>query len=100
MSWHAREKAVIRARRIARPTIETQPPPPAPVDDGRGPGRLAEAVLATTPRRKKPEPMPRVKVRVYRIAPGCWEVTNGLTTARTSSAEAAWRLLADLERTA
>ena len=49
-----------------------------------------------------PEPTtrPAPKVRVYRVQPGCWEITNGVSTARTATAQAAWRLLDTLRRTA
>lgn len=75
MSWHARQRAARRAGLYLVPTYQ-------------------ETLVPTKPTVRQP------KVRIYRVAPGCWEISNGVSTARTASAEAAWRLLAALGRTA
>lgn len=68
MSWHARQRARRRAGLTLVPAL-TEPPMPR------------------TPTLQRP------KVRIYRLEPGCWEITNGISTARTATAEAAWRLI-------
>lgn len=77
MSWHAREKAQ-RAAGIPRLTV---------VDEAPDRPRTARA------------PRLRRRIRVYRVEPCCWEITDGVSTARAASAEVAWRLLAHLEGT-
>ena len=73
MPWYAREKAV---RAIVR---------------------TSHLTVAAMPRAPKPR---RRKIRIYRVESHCWEITDGVNTARTASAEAAWRLLDYLRRTA
>lgn len=75
MSWHARQRAAHRAGIYLVPTYQ-------------------ETLVTPKPTVRRP------KVRIYRVAPGCWEITNGLSTARTATAQAAWRLLDMLGRTA
>jgi hypothetical protein len=76
MSWHARQRAAHRAGLYIVPTHQ-------------------ETLVRQTPANKR-----QPKVRVYRVAPGCWEITNGISTARTATAQAAWRLFQHLGRTA
>jgi len=78
MPWHARQKAQ-RAAGIPLIVVEDEQP--------------------DTPRMTK-APQPRRRIRIHRVEPQCWEITDGVSTARTASAEAAWRLLTDLGRTA
>lgn len=73
MSWHARQRAVRRAG-LHLVSMPQEPSMPA----GQPPRR----------------------VRVYRVEPGCWEISNGVSAARVMTAEAAWRLLDHLARTA
>lgn len=75
MSWHARQRAAHRAGTYLVPTYQ-------------------ETHVTREPALRRP------KVRIYRIAPGCWEISNGVSTARTATAQAAWRLLDMLGRTA
>jgi hypothetical protein len=78
MSWHARQKAQ-RAAGIPLSVVD---------DEELDAPRMTKA------------PQPRRRIRIHRIEPRCWEITDGVSTARTASAEAAWRLLAHLGRTA
>jgi len=71
MPWHARQRAVRTLVVEARRTLK-----PAPA----------------------PEPPIKRRIRVYRVDRGCWEITDGVSTARTVTAQAAWRLLARLGR--
>lgn len=75
MPWYARMRAERRAGFHLVPTLQETPVPSTPS-------------------------VARTKVRIYRVEPGCWEITNGLTTARTATAAGAWRLLEHLARTA
>lgn len=75
MSWHARQRAARRAGIYLVPTYQ-------------------ETLVTRKPTARQP------KVRIYRVAPGCWEISNGVSTARTATARAAWGLLDMLSRTA
>lgn len=72
MPWHARERAVRAVVQAQRTTAASAAP--------------------ILPARHR-------KVRIHRVEPGCWEITNGVSTARTASAQVAWRLLDHLTRT-
>jgi hypothetical protein len=74
MPWYAREKA---QRRHSVRTVKARSSMPH----------------ATTKQTGKP----KRRIRVYRVEPGYWEVTDGVSTARTATAQAAWSLLARLE---
>ncbi|MFM1964920.1 MAG: hypothetical protein RL134_645 [Actinomycetota bacterium] len=77
MPWYAREKAARRAG-TAIVVVGEQPDRP----------KMPKAAKQ------------RRRIRIYRVEPYCWEITNGVSTARTFSAEAAWRLLEHCARAA
>lgn len=94
MSWWQRQQYLKRIRAEIRATYDDKPEPDAfdevaavvPIDTPRNPGRK-------TKKKAKRGQRPGRRIRVYKIGPQLWEMTDGLNTVRTSNAATAWSLI-------
>lgn len=92
MSWWQREKYFRRIRAEIKALSEDQPDTfdevaaVVPIDRPRNVGRK-------TKKKAKRGDRPARRIRVYKVGPSLWEMTDGLNTVRTSNAATAWSLI-------
>jgi hypothetical protein len=88
MSWHARQRYY---KRIRKELAELSDAPLEP--------DVFDEVLADEYQHAGPAvPVGPRRIRVYRLRPRLWEMSDGVNTVRAPSAEAAWSLIAKLRK--